>query len=226
MSESIKQRIRKLLVQAEDQVGTPEGDAFQAKAFDLMARYGMTMRDIPRDDSCHELRIEFTGHYSDMQANLLAKIASALSCVTIAIGRHRSTKVSEMMVFALPHHLERVEFLFQLLNLSMLSAARNVNRQFSVVTARRSFMMGFAWGVAQRLATAEQNIAQEYAVALVDDLSHAHSAREEYEQRNNMRAQRKRSSYGIDPEAVAAGESVAREVDIGQSRLRSRKALF
>ena len=39
-TDDLKSRVQKLLNQAADREGTPEGDTFYEKAFDLMARYG------------------------------------------------------------------------------------------------------------------------------------------------------------------------------------------
>ena len=40
---SIKAKVEKLLRQAADREGTPEGDAFREKAFSLMAEYGVCL---------------------------------------------------------------------------------------------------------------------------------------------------------------------------------------
>lgn len=39
--EKLKSKVAKLLRQAEDVAGTPEEAVFQAKAFELMAKYGI-----------------------------------------------------------------------------------------------------------------------------------------------------------------------------------------
>lgn len=80
--DKIKQRVQKLLNQARDREGTPEGDVFYARAFELMAQYGYEQRDIdgPEPSEVGQRAYEFTGSYTEMQANLLLTIAAALHC--------------------------------------------------------------------------------------------------------------------------------------------------
>lgn len=121
---SMQDKIAKLLRQAEDTVGTPEEAVFQAKAFELMAKYGIEQADIEsakRGLDASEIpgaikwEAVIDGAYASQQVLLLHNLAVALHCKS-AWSAHRKT----LYVFGVPRHIERVQFLWGILRPQML----------------------------------------------------------------------------------------------------------
>lgn len=226
--EKTKQRVRKLLAQAADRGGTPEGDVFYDKAFALMASYGLSERDLSAPNTHSEVArraYEFTGAYTDMQAVLLHNIAAGLHCVGFSTGVHRSTKISSMTVFGLVQHLERVDVLFAVLSPHMVAQAKDLSAVggMSAVVARRSFMEGFAQRIGQRLRRAENAVADVstgYAIALLDDESRAEKARDAFIEQQKLTLSSKRSRRGLDAGSYARGVAAGSRTDLGQERIR------
>ena len=233
--DKIKERVQKLLNQAADQAGTAEGDAFYRKAFDLMATYGFEERDLDSpgaDDEVVTREFRFAGAYTDMQSQLLSYLVAALHCVAFRHGKRNSTKVESTMVFGVRRHVERVELLFAILNPQMAAGARRVKgdrlRGVSTVVARRSYMHGFAVTIYERLSTAETNVAtgqERYALALIDDVGKAASAREDFIRAQGLYLVSSKTKRQTDTASYWQGMSDGENSDLGQTRVRARPAL-
>lgn len=239
MQHPMKDKIRKLLLQAEDRAGTPEGDVYFAKAFALMAQYEVDERDLSVDDDHDTVtHREFTFHgaYTDMQSALLLGMANALHCEGFLYARHRSVTIHRGMVFGRRRHLDRLSTLFCLINPIMLAQAKDYggenpslfhSRPSSLVTQRRSYMRGFISMIADRLEEAESTAAEtssEYALALVDDASLAHAARSEFLDGHPLH-NRSHEHRQFDAAAYSTGVSDAKRTDIGQTRIGAQREL-
>lgn len=234
--DTIKTRVQKLINQAKDQHGTPEGDAFMERAVAIMARYGFDERDLTSPDADDEItshEITFTGSYTQQQAQLLMKIAEALHCKAFCVAADRSNRATSATIFGARRHIERVNMLYALINPMMLTLAKRddvvtfENYGTSAVVRRRSFMLGFAHRLAERLSEAEGTVADDggqYAVALRDDAERARTA---YEERlAELGATfRKPSRVRYDEHSAANGRAAADATDIGQTRVANRPAL-
>lgn len=233
-TDKIKERVQKLLNQAADRAGTPEGDAFYTKAFELMAAYGFSERDLAAPDEGDEVthkHYTFTGSYSDMQSRLLFSITNALHCTGFQQGVYHSTRIVGADIFGLRRHVERVDLLYSMLMPVMMAQARALepNGWESAVVRRRSFMTGFAATIGQRLDSAEQTVApagSSYELALVDDSVRATHACDAYAAAQGIYLQSGRSSKrSFDPEAYIQGQDAGHLTDLGQTRLQSRPPL-
>lgn len=233
--DKIKEKVQKLLNQAADRQGTPEGDSFYDKAFALMATYGFEERDISacdEGDSPTHKTYTFDGSYTDMQSRLLLAIAGALHCTGFWKSASYSTRVEEVTLFGLRRHMERVDMLYSLLMPVMMAKARELQRRSefdSLVVSRRSFMSGFAYRIAQRLEAAEETVASSndgYGLVLIDDLSAAENARDDYAAQHGLAiAAAQASKRSLDPAAFFQGQDAGSMTDIGQTRVRARPAL-
>lgn len=232
--DKIKQRVQKLLNQARDQEGTPEGDAFYARAFELMAQYGYEQRDLRDNDDGSEVgqrAYEFSGAYTDMQANLLLTIARALHCSGFTQRVYNSTRIKDAVIFGCARHLERVDMLYALLQPAMLADAQLVRASHwgeSAVVRRRSFMSGFASSIGTRLAAAEKTVEDSdsgYGLVLLGDYDKAAAARDEFAAAEGFVLSGYSSKRSFDPDAYSAGHSAGERSDIGQTRVRARPAL-
>lgn len=232
--DKIKQRVQKLLNQARDQEGTPEGDAFYARAFELMAQYGYEQRDLRDNDGGSEVgqrAYEFSGAYTDMQANLLLTIARALHCSGFTQRVYNSTRIKDAVIFGCARHLERVDMLYAMLQPAMLADAQLVRASHwgeSAVVRRRSFMSGFASSIGTRLAAAEKTVEDSdsgYGLVLLGDYDKAAAARDEFAAAEGFVLSGYSSKRSFDPDAYSAGHAAGERSDIGQTRVRARPAL-
>lgn len=187
-------RIRGLLAKAESVSGTPEADTFRAKAFELMAKYGVSEMDAHRagetTGSGDLLRVTFAvpDPFAYERMILLAGISAALHCSNVRTNDH------EVVMFGTRRNIERVKVLHTILSQQMLSEVQKTvppspfgrgtgnNGQGAFHEHRASWMRGFAQKVYERLMEAESNAAQssqnpEATTALVkDDKQRARSA--------------------------------------------------
>ena len=232
--DKIKQRLQKLLNQAADREGTPEGDAFYARAFELMAQYGYDERDLGNPDAGDALgkrEYDFRGAYTDMQATLLHAISGALHCTGFTQRVYNSTRVKDAVIFGLERHLDRVDLLYALLLPVMLAESQKIRATSfaeSTVVMRRSFMEGFASSIAARLTKAENNAGQEdgeYALVLIDDAAKAEQARAKFVEEQGYILSPHATNRSFDPDAYLSGHAAGENSDLGQTRVQARPAL-
>ncbi|QDP44663.1 hypothetical protein SEA_NOTHINGSPECIAL_79 [Mycobacterium phage NothingSpecial] len=180
IKSKIQDKVAKLLRQAEDVVGTPEEAVFQAKAFELMAKYGLeqadieaTKRGLDTSDIPDAIKWEakITGKYASQQVLLLHGMAMALHCKSVW-----SSNAKVLYVFGVPRHIERLQFLWDLLKPQMLRLVENVRppqvherRRYDYYTGtyktvggqgqvrsyRRAWIAGFAQTVSERVKAQE-----------------------------------------------------------------------
>ncbi len=232
--EKLKQRVQKLLNQAKDREGTPEGDVFYEKAFAMMAQYGFEQRDLHQaddGDAVEHRHYQFTGSYTEMQAHLLHAIAAGLHCTGFTYRVPRSTRVESVTVFGLRRHLDRMDMLYSLLLPVMMAGARRQRAKSwaqSTVVLRRSYMGGFAASIASRLVAAEARAAEadgEYALMLLDDSDKAHAAQADYLAQEGLYLTGHQSNRSLDANAFFEGHDAGDRSDLGQTRVQARPAL-
>ncbi|APC43132.1 hypothetical protein SEA_KERBEROS_84 [Mycobacterium phage Kerberos] len=192
-TKKMQDKVAKLLRQAEDVAGTPEEAVFQAKAFELISKYGIDMAQVQAtkegldvSELPDAIRWEwtFSGKYEAQQVLLLHGIVQALHCKAVlnTMRRAEGGKAQRLIVFGVPRHIERVEFLWSLLRPQMLRLVETVRPdggfapryKYDYVTGeykkkstagqlksyRRSWIAGFAQTIGERLR-AEENRALE-----------------------------------------------------------------
>lgn len=232
--EKLKQRVQKLLNQAKDREGTPEGDSFYEKAFALMAQYGFEQRDLRQadeGDTVERRTYTFKGAYTEMQAHLLHAIARGLHCTGFTYRVPRSTRVHSVTVFGLRRHLDRMDMLYSLLQPVMLAGARTKRATSwaqSTVVVRRSYMAGFAASISARLEAAEARAAEadgEYGLMLLDDYDKALAAQSQYLEDEDLYLTGHQSNRSLDANAFLQGHDAGDRSDLGQTRVHARPAL-
>lgn len=223
--EKIERRVRGLLAQAADREGTPEGEAFQARAFELMARYGVEETQLA-DDSGDEMvkrTIDLSGSYTPVQFTLAGEVGRALHCYVLGNGTGR--RVSRVTVYGKARHVERFEMLFTILNPQMIAGADKSPHHAGTHRSvqKRSWMHGFILGVRNRLKAAEAKAAEDtgQAVALLDD----YRAAEQFARHQVGRVREIGSKGSTDLRAMAAGREAGEGTDIGQDRVGGRIAI-
>lgn len=222
--DGIKTKIQKLLAQAQDRAGTPEGDAFQEKAFALLASYGLKESDIKDaehnpSDILREI-VHLHGRYIPLQKYLLTKISRALHCRVVFTDKTG-------FLFGARRHIERVMMLFPMLNNIMAAGATKQKADalsaLNTTQLRRSYMYGFSNGVEIRLAKADKDVAKESGVGteimLADDELRAKAALN----KAFPRVKATRRTAALSATALEAGMAEARKLDLDQ-KLSSRRA--
>lgn len=234
-TDKIKSKVQKLLAQAADREGTSEGEVFLARALELMAQYGFEERDLKSDSEMDEVihrSFSLSGSYTDMQSLLISNIARALHCTGFHSSPYRSSAVTEINVFGLKRHVERVEMLYSMLTPHMVSGAMKLRSHgfpdASTVTKRRSYMKGFVTTIYVRLKEAESAVSDagsEYALALLSDLEKAKSAMNEYGIEHGLSFGKSESRGTVDSFSYSSGASAGRGMDLGQERFAGKIAI-
>lgn len=170
-------RVRALLAKAESTTFEDEAEALTAKAQELIARHAIdeallhTVDDVGAPSA---RRILIDDPYADAKANLLHEIAAANRCRVV-----HSAQLGWVVAFGYDHDLDAVE----LLAASLLAQAtgamvrhgsrRDTAGRSRTRSFRRSFLLGFAQRVGERLreTTAAQMAADDRSARFVPVLA-------------------------------------------------------
>lgn len=178
--DKLADKVAKLLRQAEDVAGTPEEAAFQARAFEIMAKYGLEMTfvqaarsgldvsDMPREAIEWIVKLDH-GKYLPAQALALMSMARALHCRVCYItqrggGYYERKPYAKVWVYGMPHHVDRLQMLWEVLRpqmLRMVEQAKPFDPYAStgeVKVFRRSWISGFANAVSARIGEQESKV--------------------------------------------------------------------
>lgn len=161
----VKERIAKLLRQADSVAGTPEADAFNQRAFELLARYKVSESDVraAMDDSFGDgtvgVELNFGGPRAYPAMRLFARVAHASHCRTVYSDLPGPPRVIVVDVFGRPSDIDRARFLQDCLEPQMLTEA---NRRFEMSSEGisfkkyiRHFSTGFGDRIRARIMDAE-----------------------------------------------------------------------
>lgn len=230
-------RVRALLAKAESTSHPEEADAYFAKAAAIMAKYGINEALLhaagQRNETPEQRDIVMDNPYPMQKAYLLLAVAEPLRCRTVA-RRHRDTKlVYKSTVVGFTSDIDRVVLLYTSL---LMQAIARVSQEWpvgnvSTVTHRKSWFVGYATRIRERLVEAESNAAREMPrsdtgvsteLVLRDRKA---IVTEEYDRLFGDRLLAS-SSMTVQKSSYAAGTAAANRADIGQTPLgQSRKAL-
>lgn len=188
LDPGLLEKIRALLSKAESTEFDAEAEALTAKAQELMTRHridrAVLAGEKPRSAEVIGRRVGIDDPYARQKFVLLSNVASANGCQAAW-----SKSLGFATVFGHPHDLAGVEELFTSL---LVQATRAMQRQrplhlrgeaSATARFRRSFMIGFAHRIGQRLAAASDDavsaVEAETGVALVPVLAARERAAEE-----------------------------------------------
>jgi hypothetical protein len=163
MTDTMLERVRKLLAKAEDPACTPaEAEALNDKAAELIAKYGVDQALLaaasPGADPVGDRVISIHPPYALDKAGLLGAVAFALRCRSVRRKEWIGDSYSYgMHLFGCESDLERTELLFTslLVQASYGLAAAAVPAWEPLATFRRSWLAGFTQAVGRRLRDAE-----------------------------------------------------------------------
>lgn len=225
-NQRIADKIRKLLTQAADREGTPEGDIFQAKALDLLARYGLTEFDV--EDNANDLQEEVIEHYEVtnyfrvQRQTLLGVIARALG--VFAVRRTRSTTIT---LAGTRRNVTRTVMLYEQLVMHAESGALRESAEDagSTTRLRRGYWEGYSEQIYFRLVEMEREVHDELrktGAALVP-LNEYEKAQEMY--RKQLGGWRSATPTYHDADSMDRGRNRAKQADLGQARVQNRLEL-
>jgi Protein of unknown function (DUF2786) len=158
-------RIRALLAKAESTPFPNEADAFNAKAAELMARYGIEEALLHaaggRKDTVSQRRIAVGNPYSVQKSLLLTVVSEALMCHCLALKENKS--YTDCILFGFPSDLDMVGVLYTSL-LRQMSWGMMLERGSGryVVAHRKGWCHGFIAAVRTRLADANTQVTKEH----------------------------------------------------------------
>ena len=162
------ERVRRLLSKAEGAATEAERDAYNAKAAELIARYGIEEALLARGNrppaagrSGRRARRSLCARQGVLAVSGRRPPGSARGLVQ---RPQRGGHPLSMHLFGMSSDLERVDLLYTSLLVQAahgLAVARPADPYESVAAYRRSWMIGFAYTIQQRLVAAEQAAASE-----------------------------------------------------------------
>jgi hypothetical protein len=156
-------KIRKLLAMAERGATEAERNAFNAKAAELIAQYGIDAALLAQDQNTAPVvadkTIRVPAPYAMDKAVLLHEIALALGCKAIIVSSARRTaKGVRVHLFGFDSDLERLEILFTSLLVQAAFGLTTTRIPWGQNAAayRRSWLSGFTSAIGYRLREAER----------------------------------------------------------------------
>jgi len=230
MTDAILDKVRKLLAKAEDPGCTPaEAEALTDKAAQLIAKYGVDRALLaaaaPETDPLGDRIVDIGPPYALDKAGLLATVAGALRCRSVR--RKQSTSQGyafAMHLFGYASDLERFELLFTslLVQASLALSAVEIPEWDSIAAFRRSWLVGFAFAVGERLRQAERRAqaapdvggGPSVALVLADRSDRVDRRVDEAYPRLRVSAPRRLVGGGMD-----GGYAAGQRADLGVSRI-------
>ncbi|MFF0709119.1 DUF2786 domain-containing protein [Gordonia sputi] len=166
-TRKMQRKVAKLLRQAESVVGTPEEAVFHARAFELMAKYGIELATIEQarrglDASAKipdaiKWTVMIDGKYVPQQGLLLFGLIQILHCELVYYPYPEQYVVH---VYGARRHIHRIQALWEILQpqaVRLVETARPPGNPTAGETRRyrRSWVAGFAARVRERLEEQE-----------------------------------------------------------------------
>lgn len=238
--DNLLAKVRALLAKAESTEFEAEAETFTAKAMALIAKYGideaMLAASGEKRDEIVQLRINLDNPYTTEKQTLLTAIARAMRCRCVGTRVGRTTSYCTLVGFE--SDLERVNLLYTSLLIqatSQLTRQRPGDNDFddryyyrreSVASYRRSWLVGFAQKIGERLTEAERRAAAQ-TVDRTPGVSTALVLRDRSKQVSQRYAElypsaRSRSSRVASGNGYRNGQSAGQRADLGATRIGSR----
>lgn len=160
LDAAVLERVRALLAKAESTEFEAEGEAFTAKAQELIARHAIDEALLHTVEDVGEpavRRIPVDDPYADAKACLIGEVADANRCRVV-----HSPGLGWVTVFGYDHDLDAIELLAASL-LAQATAAmvrhgsrRDASGRSRTRSFRRAFLLGFAQRIGERLRQATE----------------------------------------------------------------------
>jgi hypothetical protein len=221
----VLRRIRGLLTKAESTEFPDEAEALTAKAQELMTRYAVDAALLDTGasptDGVSTRRVHVADPYVRAKMQLLAAVAEAND---VRLVWYSNLGIANLV--GLPGDVAAVELLFTSLLLQVAqalgAAERAQGRRSASRSFRRSFLLGYAHRIGERLKTARQRAtaqaAAEHGVDLLPVLRSRREAVEKATAELFPRVRTSRSRASVDAGGWYAGRQAAERADVGHRR--------
>lgn len=226
--EQMLDKVRKLFAQAKSVAGTPEAEAFEERAFALIAKHGIDELEARRaaGDSASDYalcrRFTIEGPYPKQQKALLTRIADAFHCSSVLLHGHHTVEV-----FGIPEHIYDAHTLFSILNPQMLAQAarqQNYGTASSTRKYRSSWMLGYSSRIHGRLVDAQKTAVAESADSSGNELVlHSDEKKAAALMNEIYPTLRKPRTTTIDRTAYDGGIAAANKANLGGTTLTGTK---
>jgi hypothetical protein len=223
--DRVLRRIRGLLAKAESTEFPEEAESLTAKAQELMTRHAVDAALLTAGpaaaDGVTARRVHVQDPYVRAKMQLLGAVADAND---VRLVWYSALGIANLV--GLPGDVGAVELLFTSLLLQVAQALSAAERPLGLRSAsrsfRRSFLLGYAHRIGERLQAARRRATEEAAaVHDVDLLPMLRSRQEAVEQRVSElfpRVRSTRSRASVDAGGWYAGQAAAERADVGQRR--------
>lgn len=244
--------IRALLAKAEATEFPDEAEAFFAKASELISRWAIDEAMLwagatGQREQPEELRLVLHAPYITQKSVLVGAVGRAHGCRTVRLGAGSGSRTQVLSVVGFPSDLRWVEtlttsLLLQLTSAMLAKCPRGVTAAESA-SWRRSFIMGFADEVADRLERDRRAAAAEQQASGADGggagaagssgarpsvevvlASRAHEVDEQF-RRLHPYVRSTWASRGRSASGRSAGRRAGREASLSRHGLAGRRAL-
>lgn len=225
--------VRKLLAKAEGTDNPTEAEIYNAKAAELIAKYGIeqALLDANRTNGQQAIIGDRVVHvlapYAAEKAHLLHCVASPLRVKTVRINSRKRSQGYNVHLFGFPADLGRVDLLFTSLLIQAgrgLAAVQPTHWDVSTVMHRKGWMAGFSSVVRERLEAAENRATDESgvpgtALVLADRKALAdRRAQEVYPDLTDLRRR------PVPTSAYDHGKAAGQRADLGAPRINASGA--
>jgi uncharacterized protein DUF2786 len=229
-TSAMLRRVQLLLAKASDSAATPEeSETYMAKATELMARYGIEQAMLDADkpkgerEQVTNKRVVIPGPYAMDKRSLLHRIAKVFNVKDIRLqGLKPMPGALVVQLFGFPSELAQVELMFASLT---LQAIRDVMRERvpswdNTAAFRRTFLVGFADVVGERLVKTYGKVEREATAATPGTALVLVDRRQQVEQAftlafpRTVQGQRRLSGSGVN-----AGRAAGQRADIGGNKV-------
>jgi hypothetical protein len=218
-------RIRGLLAKAESTEYAEEAESLTAKAQELMTRHAVDAALLaagsPSADDVTTRRVHVQDPYVRAKMQLLAAVADAND---VRLVWYSTLGIANLV--GVPGDVGAVELLFTSLLLQVAQALAGAERgsagQSASRSFRRSFLLGYAHRIGERLQAARRRATEEAAAAhdvdLLPVLRSRQAAVEERAAELFPRVRATRSRASVPAGGWYAGQAAAERADVGQRR--------
>lgn len=173
--QSLKDKIAGLLAKAERTDNEHERDAFNAKAEQLMIKYGIEQAELEaagevKPEEIIEVRIPFTGIYNMVMPDFVHTVCRALGNLSVLQSSSWDKKTRTAYIIGHKSDVEAAQVLIASLQLQAMSGMKRWWKSFDdkvwmsnmeQYKARRQFIISFGYGAADRIK-AERRTEEEH----------------------------------------------------------------
>jgi hypothetical protein len=235
--DAMLEKVRKLFAKADNVAGTPEADIFNAKAYDLIAKYGIdetAARERAGEGPAPITTVDVTimAPYVTEQRTLLQVLARALHCSPLYMPTRGNRALYRDIIVGTAMHTDRVQILYSMLMPQMLAGAAGVSphegSRVGIKAYRRSWMRGFINEVGNRLAAAEKTAADAQpgtGLVLLTDAKRAEAQLKADIKADGGRIGSIKSKNWHDETAHGMGKAAGSKVNLGGTAVNGARAL-